>query len=299
MTVTRHVRRSRSSRVFPFAALLLGAVGLIAGLGYSWFVNPVEYVDVEPDQLGDEEQRTYLILVSLGYASDGDLARAEQRLAAMGLDDDPGTALAKTADEAATLGLAETSVRALTNLALALGGEPELAMSFAGTLTGPLTLPPSPAAGTVFAPTIAPTPTETPTPVTPTPPTDGSITPSPTPSGNRYVVADQSAFCDTDLTPALLTVSVQDVNGEGVPGVEIVAQWEGGQERFFTGLKPEQGAGYADFVMAEGLTYAVQVVEDGDTESRVVSGVQTGPCTPEDSTEAYLSGYRLLFRQTR
>ena len=57
--------------------------------------------------------------------------------------------------------------------------------------------------------------------------------------------------------------------------------------------------GYADFVMMEGLSYSVEIVEDGDTESRVVSDLQTGLCTPEDSTEAHLQGYRLLFRQTR
>jgi len=297
--VTRHVRRPRTSRTFPFGALLLGVVGLTVGLGYAWFVNPVEYVDVEPAQLADEEQRTYLILVSLGYASDGDLSRARQRLAAMGLDDDPGAALAEVADEAATLGLADTSVRALTNLALALGGEPELAMPFAGTLAGPPALPPSPVPGTVFAPTVAPSATPTPPPATPTPPAEGTITPSPTPSGNRYVLADQASFCDADVTPGLLIVSVQDANGDGVPGVEIVAKWEGGQDSFFTGLKPEQGPGYADFVMMEGLSYSVEIVEDGDTESRVVSDLQTGLCTPEDSTEAHLQGYRLLFRQTR
>lgn len=298
---SRHARRRRRSYGNPLLvfALLIGGMGFVLGLAYAWFINPVQYVDVEPAQLAEEQQRTYLILISLTYASDGDLGRAQARLRTLGLQDDAGTRLAEVADEAATLGLADHSVRALANLALALGGQPGPALAFAGTIQPPPTLPDA-FAITPFAPTptpVSPTPTvptETPTLATdqPTP------TLTPTPPRSQYVIADGTTVCDEDQTPGLLVIIVQGEEGEERPGVELRAEWEDGQDRFFTGLKPEESPGYADFLMTEGETYRVQVVdEDGDPASDLSGEITPGQCLPAAGGDPQLEGYELVFRE--
>lgn len=222
----------------------------------------------------------------------------------MGLDD-PGPALAAAADEAVTLGLPGRSVTALANLSLVLGGEPEVAQAFAGTLPAPAGIAGQPTVATPFAPTATLTPSPSPTASATATATStlqsttsgGGPTRTPTPGVNDFALVDQTAFCNTDLMPGLMIVFVQDADGEGIPGVEIVVQWSGGQDNFFTGLKPEQGPGYADFVMTEGRVYTVRLV-DGSTPISERSGeLQAAQCTPDADSEPQLEGYRLVFRR--
>ncbi|NIW47254.1 MAG: hypothetical protein GWN30_21650, partial [Gammaproteobacteria bacterium] len=49
-----------------------------------------------------------------------------------------------------------------------------------------------------------------------------------------------------------------------VPGVEINIRWENNQESFYTGLKPEFGVGYADYIMTPGIVYTLQVADGGE-----------------------------------
>jgi hypothetical protein len=58
-------------------------------------------------------------------------------------------------------------------------------------------------------------------------------------------------------------VEALDAAGSPVPGVQVLVQWQGGEDRFFTGLKPELGTGYADFEMTPSITYTVQLAEGG------------------------------------
>lgn len=298
MTV-RVARRERASRARRVALGLAALVGLMAGLFYAWFVNPVEYVDVEPERLGEEQRRTYVVLVSMAYASDGDLARARVRLAGLGLSNAAGQAVAEAADEALAQGVAETSVRALANLALALGGEPGAALTFAGTLAPPPTLRPTSLPVTSFVQTAVPTPllTSTPFPTVTLDPQAGTLTPTLAPVRDAYALVDRDSFCDPSLPPGVLVVIVQDEGGDGLPGREVVVAWEGGQDSFFTGLKPEQGPGYADFVMAAGREYTVSVVEDGTSLSEEASGVETEPCLPDGEEDERLSGFQVVFRR--
>ena len=60
-----------------------------------------------------------------------------------------------------------------------------------------------------------------------------------------------------------IEVVVQDEQGRGVPGVEVWLTWPGGADRAVTGLKPQFGAGYADFAVERGVGYALGVGELG------------------------------------
>ncbi len=125
----------------------------------------------------------------------------------------------------------------------------------------------------IFTPTTALTPTNrvagsiairplirrpTPTPThSPTPTATPTQTPTPDPAAPFRVV--QSRFVCDEQAARLLKVIVRDQTGAGLSGVEVVVRWDSGQDRFFTGLKPDIEPGYADFQMTAGISYQVEL----------------------------------------
>lgn len=270
-------------RRFPWVALALGvALGVAGGLAYAWFMNPVEYIDVAPSLLNSEDQQAYVLLTSLAYAQDGDLARARARIEALGTRN-PAEVVAMQADASMASGADATTVRALTNLAVALGGQPLAAEVFAGTPVVIRTPTPHPSP----SPTVTPTPTPTfSLDLTPLPLT---FTPSPTPiTGYELVARDE--IC-SDVYPAgQVEVYVYDALGNGVPGVEVSVQWADGEDHFFTGMKPEVDIGYGDFEMTPDGVYTVTLVN----LSEPVVGLAAQACYTESDTSSVIT-YRLVF----
>jgi hypothetical protein len=112
--------------------------------------------------------------------------------------------------------------------------------------------------------------------------------PTPTLTPTRvpvYVLKKTSPVCDPSLGEPLIQVMVRDREGLGVPGVEAQVTWTGGQDSFYTGLKPQVGVGYADFSMARGMTYTLQLVGASDPVENLAASVcpaPTGALSPED-----------------
>jgi hypothetical protein len=102
----------------------------------------------------------------------------------------------------------------------------------------------------------------------------------------------QDSVCDLNLPEGLLQVILMDSRRRQVPGMEIVVTWNGGEDRFFTGFKPEVGDGYADFKMAEAVAYSVRVVQGGAT----VPNISIPSCT-DSSGQPYQGGILLTFQQ--
>jgi hypothetical protein len=254
--------------------LLLGLIlGLAGGLVYSWVLSPVEYTDTAPASLRQDFKEDHLSLIASAYIASGDLNRARARLALLGISAAPQE-LSRLAQSRLAAGRPESEARALAQLAADLGQPPSTLM---------LTPSPSPSISTSVpgaTPTATLPPTRTPSPM-----------PSPT-AGAPFVLLERDALCDSRLAEAQLQVLVLDAAGEGVPGVQILVVWDNGQDRFFTGLKPELGAGYADFTMQPGTIYSLQLI-DGESP---VTGI-----TPEDCTspagEAYPGSWLLTFQQ--
>lgn len=298
-----HARLRHSGQRSLTAFILVGMLGLVLGLTYAWFINPVEYVDVNPSQLNEEEQHTFLVLTGLAYASEGNLERARQRLVALGITE-PAQAVSEAADDAVALGLPETSIRALANLTIVLGGQPEVAAAFAGPLVAPTMATSSPQVGSptqefvVPEPTPLPTPTATPLPPPSPTPSDTTITPTATPETLAFVLVDLATLCDADHVPGLIAVQVQDASGSGLHGIQVQVKWEGAIDTFFTGLKPEENAGYGDFVMSEGEVYQVQLVDGSESLSRASQEIAANRCISESDGDSQLTAYRLVFRQT-
>ena len=74
---------------------------------------------------------------------------------------------------------------------------------------------------------------------------------------------------------------IENAAGQAIPGVRIQIAWKDGEESFFTGLKPEINAGYADYEMTRGLTYSLRVGENGET----INDLGVADCTSEGRPE--------------
>ena len=269
--------------------LLLGLVfGLIGGLYYAWIIDPVVFTNASPARFSDRYREEYIILVSQSYAVNENWPLAQQRLAAL---DDPN--IAETVN-----GLLETAVRQqrpaplleqLAVVARQLGAEGQAIALFAPTLPA-ANVQPTPTSAFVTTPTATFTPSATPT-STPTPSPTGTATrpATATPQPN-YRLNEQTRLCSEDGAISRIEIVVLDAFLNDLPGVEIEVSWQNGRDRFYTGFKPENGRGYADFEMSPDIAYTVRL-PDGSPE---VSGLRLEEC---DS--GFSGGWRLTFQNLR
>jgi hypothetical protein len=267
--------------------LIAGLIaGVIVGLAYGWLVNPVNYVDIAPQQLQSVYKEQYVLLVSQAYLADLDLGRARRRLAAMGVQDG-ASMVSQQADQAFARGASPGAIRALTVLAEALGGHPQAAEVFSGTANAPRgeRLSPTPTFEAIATPTASGTPLP-PLPPVPTPTETPVLIPT---DATMKLVAIQT-LCQSDHPAGRLEVFVLDVSGGGIPAVKVVVAWDGGTDTFFTGLKPEVSPGYADFQMEADRTYSITLV--GLAEP--VVGISSASCTT-DTEVVQLPTYQLTF----
>jgi hypothetical protein len=280
--------------------LLTGLViGVAFGILYSWVISPVRYVDTMPKSLRPDFKDQYRALIAAAYAATGDLERARARLDLLA-DEDVSLIISLQAQDAIAAGHPEAEIRALSLLSVALkeGTSMITALPATSTMT-PLppsqtpTHTPSPTLENTIQPTDAatslstsrPARTSTITPRATYTPT-ASFTPLPTRTptatpGSAYILEEQALICEIELAQPLVQVFAEDAAGNAVPGVEFVVTWGANEEHFFTGLKPEMGLGYADFVMTPGITYilrmadGVALAELKPTECEVSAGLRT------------------------
>jgi hypothetical protein len=261
-------------------------IGLALGLLVAWVLAPVEYVDTAPASLRPDFKDQYRSMIASAYLVTGDLGRAQSRLSLLG-DVDPLQALTLQAQNVLAVGDPDGSAYALARLADALKNSPneaslspipELIASITQSPPGSATLTPTRRSAAALTPIYSPTPrpTRTPTPTV----------------GAAFVLVSQENVCDVNLSEGLLQVEIQDAAGQPIPGVEIIISWEDGEEHIFTGLKPELGNGYADFVMKPNVGYSVQLASGGQLVTNL-----SAPSCQTDSGDSYRGGIRLLFQQ--
>jgi hypothetical protein len=280
--------RQKTQRI-PWLIIILGLlIGAGGGLAYAWLVNPVNLIDVAPFQLVPADQEAYIVLISEAYMQDGDLDRARSRLEALEIQD-PATLVSDIADTALLNGRDPREIRALASLAEALGGHSQAAdLGFTGTSQPTIgastptptfesvpTLTPTLDSGSATATLNIPTATATPDFVQET----------------DFELISAKPFCDDDHTGGLIEVFVYNDLEEGIPGLQIKVEWEGREDIFYTGLKPDVSPGYADFTMEANKLYTVTLV--GLAEP-VVGTVDSSPCTTE-SGERLTPTFRLIF----
>jgi hypothetical protein len=254
----------RHERVFWIGGFLAGfLMGLSLRLAYTWVIDPPPLSDTTPAVLNPHDKEIYTVLIAADYAATGDLDRTQKRLAALE-DSDIENTIVVMAERYINESRDARDIRALARLADALGGTSAAMRPFIATQTSTPTLTPT---------STPPPPTSTPTRVVSSTPT---LTLTPTPrrtstsgSAVTFEVAQSTAVCDP-TTNGLMRIYVRDRNGKGVAGVQVLVDWSGGEDRFFTGFKPEADSGYADFEMELGEVYQVELADVG---SDVVQGV--------------------------
>ncbi|MBN1120877.1 MAG: hypothetical protein JXJ17_07345 [Anaerolineae bacterium] len=276
---------------FPWIALLIGLViGIAGGLYYGWYLNPVDWVNIGPDKLNAEDQQEYILLVAEAYLQEQEIARASARLAALDTHD-IAELVSLQADEALLRGDDPNEVRALTTLAEALGASPMAAEVFSGT-TAPATLDEERTVTPTFEGIASPTPptigdtTDTPTP------TQETLTPTPQIiSETDLSLVERETVCEAGEGSGQIEILVLNRDEIGIPAVEVRVEWGGEDaDTFFTGLNPGVDPGYADFSMVVDRVYSVTLV--GLTEP--VVGLDSSNCTT-DSGEESIPTYRLTF----
>jgi hypothetical protein len=291
-------------------------VGIVLGVLLSWGFSPGEHGNTSPASMRADFKDAYRVAIAASYAATGDITRAEARLSLLE-DEDPQGVLAAQSQRYLAEGFSYNDARALAMLAAALGEVPAPAqqsqMGASPTVLPPSLTPPAtdtptlvteqtatetvdpsietntPEVTSTSLPSDTPLPslTFTNTPIltfTPLP----SRTPTPTVSP-PFVFDNQALVCDPLIKEPVLQILVTDAAGDGVAGVEIVIQWDENEERFYTGLKPEMGWGYADYRMIPETTYIMHVAEGGKPLE-----ISAPECSGSQGTR-YWGSWRLSF----
>lgn len=285
MATSKHVRIGKG---ISWVALIVGvALGLAAGLVYTWEIDPVIERNTAPWQLSDAAREDYVVAVALSYAANQDLLLAVDRLRAAGPNRNVWEMVAEIACDRVKTGKTISNsdirvIRALEQL-YAPQGANGCADGLYPTPAPMIFSTPEPVMSPT--PTLVPPPSKTPTLPPPTPVTAGEVRPTSTPAAGVYVLGRLQSFCDPDQS-GVIEVRVYDRRGEGVPGVPVTVTWSGSErDSFFTGLKAEREAGYADFVMEAGRTYTISL--PGLASSSPL--VEAVPCTAQDGRRATTS----------
>ena len=99
--------------------LIALSIGLILGLGYGWFLKPVEITDISPSMLSSEYRTDLVLMVAEIYTSSYDLDAAYDSLAAL-FEQAPASLVAEAVGFATQNGYTQTNITALQVLANAI-----------------------------------------------------------------------------------------------------------------------------------------------------------------------------------
>lgn len=281
------------TRRFAWEWIIALILGFGLGLAYAWVLSPVKYVDAEPIALRDNFKDHFRSAIAAAFASNGDLERARARLSLLG-DPNPAQALTAQAQRMLAAGEALETIQQVAMLASALQGgvaaNPPTEMPTNSPEPTEQIVAPETSTPEASQPTIEIEVTSTPIPVL-TPTLRPTHTPTPT-LGAPYQLVGQDTVCDPELAEGLLQIVVINATRRQIPGAEIILTWSSGEEHIFTGLKPELGHGYADYLMTPDVTYSIRMA-DGGTPA---SGISASTCTATDDS-TYLGGIRITFQQ--
>lgn len=286
-------------RRFPWEVIPAFLLGLAIGLLYAWMLSPVRVVDSAPKALRADFKDQYRAVIAAAYAANGDLPRAEARLALLG-DADSTAVLAAQAQRAQSDGDTLQSFQ-LAQLASALQetvptSAPLTPTRLAAKTSSPLAETP--------APPIFPDPSTSLSAGTSTPFDTGTLfpeytaTPHPTqtavpPPDAPFKLLEQETVCDESLAEGLLQVfAITSNNRRQIPGIELILSWAGGEEHFFTGFKPELGNGYADAIMSPGVLYNLRAADGGDLVAEL-----TPPTCQKTNGETYFGGLKITLQR--
>jgi hypothetical protein len=286
-------------RRFPWDILLALVVGIGLGLVYAWIIHPKAVTDADPSTLRTDFKEQYRSVIAAAFAANKALPRAQARIQLL-KDADPVEALNAQAQQMLARGESARAADQVAALAQAIQEGPEekspasnpspQAAAIVEDTSAPITSSPLPELTSVL--------TETPPALTEaTQPPLASSTPRPTSTALptqpvSFKLTGQEEVCDPNLPDGLLQVLVVGSNRKQIPGMEIDITWENGEEKFFTGLKPEIDIGYADFIMTPDVAYNVQLASGSDIATGLIA-----PTCQDPAGESYTGGIKLTFQR--
>ncbi len=152
----------------------------------------------------------------------------------------------------------------------------------------PTNTPPPPSTSTP-SPTDTAVPEPTPTPIPPTPTVVSGL--------DFRLIEKYHLSCEENDQRHNIYAYVYDADGNEIPGVRLRVWWPGGEDFMITGLKPEEGPGYADFAMYNG-SYSVEVVDfTSDMADGLNTDLEDEDCPNHGNTWGHNS-YRVKFQRT-
>jgi hypothetical protein len=244
----------------------------------------VQYYDTDPVDLRSEHKQDYIVLVGAAYAVDGDLARAEARLAKLE-EKDVGSVVAGLAERYFREGQDVEKTRSLAKLADALGVSTGAMLVYIAT---PTPLP-------TFTPEGSPVALGPPPPMVPTstPPATAML-PEPTTMPEAvFHLLQKRRFCESQAGGRIL-IYVRDEEEQGLPNIRITISWPEGKDELFTGLKPEKDVGYADFAMQQGMMYNL-VIDGAESVEGLNTEFSAADCP--NTEQPVPSSWQLVFQR--
>lgn len=286
-------------RRLPWHAFVALLAGFGLGLIYSWIISPLRVVDTNPAALRADFKDNYRAVIAAAYVATDNLPRAQARLSLLD-DSNSVEVLNAQAQRMLASGYSSQQAEQVAALASALQGDVKIVPSSAPPtqivsnikITPSLTLPPPPADASIVL-----TETQVPPESAETQPVVAAATPRPTRTAvptltEPFKLTGQEDVCDPNLPDGLLQVIVLNSNRRQIAGIKIVITWDGGEEQFFTGLKPELGNGYADYIMTPNTTYTLQLALGSD----IATGISMPTCQTATG-EPFSGGIKLTFQQ--
>jgi hypothetical protein len=251
------------SRTFRWLEFILGIIlGFSLALLITWWVAPNTRVLSSPAALHPSFRDEYHLLVASAYRATGDVERARSRLLPLHENDVVKSLLDQairyqSGQDVSSL-FPQAGMQAVQDLAL-------LAQDLQST----------------------------PTPSTPTLPfAIPSTVILPTRTWLPFDLISHEPVCDSSASISLAHIYIGDSSGQPLTGVQVIVTWEGGQEKFSTGLKPEKGLGYADFILTPGVSYTIQI----QPAYQAFTGISSPTCDSDDGS-TYPGGLVLIFQQ--
>jgi len=288
-------------RRFTWSVLIALLAGFGLGLVYSWLISPRNISGAEPVALRADFKDQFRSAIAASYTANRNLGRAQVRLSLLG-DIDPVEALNAQAQRTIANGqLSEADQLAALAIAMQNGANPPptsipLTENIASPVVGepPITPFPSPEDIPFI---ITETPQFIETLLIETPIISGTATPRPTRTplptqGAPFKLIGQDTVCDINLPDGLLQVIVLNSNRRQLAGIKIIITWDVGEEIFFTGLKPELGNGYADYLMTPDTAYTIQLGLGSDIATNLIA-----PSCQSPNGETFTGGFKLTFQQ--
>jgi len=97
-----------------------------------------------------------------------------------------------------------------------------------------------------------------------------------------YAITEEQMLCADQNGLPLLKIFLMDSEGLQQSGISLSLNFDSGEEETFTGLRPEFGAGYAQFELNPGETYTLNVAG-----GEVMEGVQAAICEGEGGANSW------------